>query len=274
MKDNNLTTDDIEYVCNLVFQAGHLAVTMREGVGIKEKSEPHDLVTEADMAISHMLVKGLNERFENAVIISEEDEDHRRDDLSGRVWLIDPIDGTDNYVKNDGQYCVMVGVLQNLKPAFGWVFGPAREAVYFGGPNVGLWKRLPDGTKQTIHPVNQLPNQDKARLVIGSRDRKNNPWIAEVPEIDFVVSGSIGMKVVKILEDEADIYVHLSSKLKAWDTAGPVSIALAAGMDVGSLDSDQFHFPLPKILHEHSVIIGRPGSLSWSRKHLAPRFVP
>lgn len=248
-------------------------MSMRDGVGIKEKTGPHDLVTEADHACSHILTTGLRKRFPADVIISEEDENHHQDVLSENIWLVDPIDGTDNYVKNDGQYCVMIGLLTNLKPSFGWIYAPPTERLYFGGPKYGSFHQVSSGTATEFQPLSkidyaqQTPTQ-RIRLAMGRRDRRNNPWIADIPDIEWLMTGSIGLKVAKILDDEADLFVHLSGKLKVWDSAAPVALALGAGLDVGALEADDLHFPLPAIRHESTIVIGKSGALTWSRAHL------
>jgi len=243
-------------------------MSMRDGVGIKEKTGPHDLVTEADHACSHILTTGLRKRFAHDVIISEEDENHDQDVLSENVWLVDPIDGTDNYVKNDGQYCVMIGLLTNLKPTFGWIYAPVTERLYFGGPQYGSFHQAGGGSVNAFTPLNKIATAQQIRLAMGRRDRRNHPWIGDIPEIEWLVTGSIGLKVAKILDDEADLFVHLSGKLKVWDSAAPVALALGAGLDVGSLEADDLHFPLPAIRHDSTIVIGKSGALNWSRAHL------
>ncbi len=249
-------------------------MSMREGVGIKEKTGPHDLVTEADHACSDILTAGLRKRFPNDIIISEEDENHHQEISSENIWLVDPIDGTDNYVKNDGQYCVMIVLLHKLKPVFGWIYAPVTERLYFGGPNHGSFLQAGDLQANAYEPLGDMLQIKQVRLAMGRRDRRNNPWIGDIPEIEWLVTGSIGLKVARILDNEADLFVHLSGKLKVWDSAAPVALALGAGLDVGSLESNDLHFPLPAIRHDSTIVIGKTGALDWSRKYLKQRTSP
>ena len=103
---------------------------------------------------------------------------------------------------------------------------------------------------------------------MGFRDRKSNPWVNDLPQVEWVKSGSVGLKVGKIINDEADVFIHLSGRLKVWDTAGPVAIALGAGLEVGRLEGAGLDFPLPNVEHHSSVVIGRTGSISWARQHV------
>ncbi|HEY9714029.1 MAG TPA: inositol monophosphatase family protein [Chroococcales cyanobacterium] len=267
---SSLSAEDISFVGDLCVEAGILAKEMREGVDIQEKSGPYDKVTAADYALSKLLVEKISQRFPNDTVVSEEDEKHSSSERSSRVWLIDPIDGTDNYISNDGQYSIMIGLLEDLKPTFGWVFAPATMTLYFGGPTYGAWRKSEGRESEQFGQLPDLTNESRARLVMGFRDRKAHPWVREHPKIELIKAGSIGLKVAKVLEDQADVFAHLSAALKTWDTAGPAAIALGGGLDVGSIDSDTLVFPGSTIKHAVSVIIGRPGALKWSRVQLTP----
>ncbi len=269
-----LNQEDIDYVSKLIVQAGQMAPDMRANIQICEKTGPYDRVTSADVALSKLIVQRLVERFPDDRIISEEDSVHEESSGDGRTWLIDPIDGTDNYITNDGQYSVMIGLLLDMKPVFGWVFAPTTSTIYFGGPDYGSWKQLYNKKPTRFSLSEPLVQGSSVRLMVGYRDRKNNPWIADLPGVTFVHTGSIGLKVAKVLDNEADLFIHLSGKLKSWDTAGPSAIALGGGLDVGGMNNDQLVFPSDGFMHKTSVIIGRPGALAWCRARLVDMIVP
>ena len=265
---NSLNQADIDYVKRLIAKAGALAPEIRGDIEIIEKSGPYDRVTTADFALSKFIVSLLHDRFTADKVISEEDTNHDTIAKTGRVWLVDPIDGTDNYIANDGQYSVMIGLVVDGKPVFGWVFAPVQSTIYFGGPGFGTWRQVLGEVASRFAELPLMQQEEHARIILGWRDRKNNPWLNDLPNVTFVKTGSIGLKVGKVLEGAADMFVHLSGKLKAWDTAGPVAMALGANLEVGSLESDELSFPEEGVVHESSVIIGRPGSLKWCRLHL------
>lgn len=263
-----LSDEDISFVGSLVKEAGKLAQSMREGVGIQEKTGPHDRVTEADIALSKLLSEQLKSRFPQDLIISEEDNHPEKYATVPRTWMIDPIDGTDNYIRNDGQYAVMVGIIVDFQAVFGWVYAPAFDTLYLGGPSYGAWKQTGNQHPVQYAQTPELQNSGPRRLMMGFRDRKTHPWVLEMPDVHFVKAGSVGLKVARVLHDEADMFIHLSGKLKMWDTAAPAAIALGAGMEVGCLDSDQLTFDLPHIQHYGSIIMGRKGSIAWSKDNL------
>ena len=221
------------------------------------------MVTAADLALSHMIVGALTERFKGDQIISEEGDKPASQQAKSRQWLIDPIDGTQNYIMGDGQYCVMVGLLVDGAPAYGWVFAPATGKLYHGGPGLGSYSNA-------VHynSVAPLSSCETVRLLMGSRDRKAHPWVLDLPGVSIVKTGSVGLKVGLILDDLGDVFIHLSGKLKVWDTAGPAAIALGAGMEVGTAGGGTLQFYLPDVSHKESVVMGRPGTLAWCAKNL------
>lgn len=239
---------------------------MRASVGVHEKAEPHDLVTDADLALSKLLLKELGARFPNDFLISEEEVPQENAKNSQRVWYIDPIDGTDNYVSGDGQYSVMIGLLVNGKPHFGCVHSPANGLTYFGGPSYGSWTRRGNIQADDFTADVKEKIESPVRLMMGFRDRKNHPWVQNLSGIKLISSGSVGLKVAKVINNEADVFVHLSGKLKYWDTVGPIAIALAAGLEAGTLASNEVDYPLTEVRHPQSIVIGRPGSLAWARE--------
>jgi len=265
----SVSAEDIAYVSKIAREAGAIAISMREGVDIREKTGPSDKVTSADCAISSMLVRELTARFPEDEVVSEEDEQHCPKGKKRRIWLVDPIDGTDNYICNDGQYSVMIGLLEDGEPRFGWVYAPIWKTLYFGGPGYGAFFQKDGEKEERFGEPDKIEIDSTARIIMGGRDRKNHPWVSELPQVQVVKMGSIGLKVAKVLEGYADIYIHLAGRLKTWDTAGPIAIALGGNLEVGPIEGDSIVFPRTSVRLESSVIIGRPGSLSWSRKYIA-----
>lgn len=259
--------------------AGRMALSMRSNLEVSQKTSPEDQVSNADLAISALIKNRLIERFREDLVISEEDANHQvAIESFKRFWLIDPIDGTQNYIMDHDDYCVMVGLLARTDarpapvPIYGFVHAPQTARLYHGGVDCGAYRiDLNDESKEhkELRVDGSLISDSKARVLMGTRDRRAHPWVQSVQQLQLIKTGSIGLKVARILEGEADLFIHLSGKLKTWDTAGPAAIALGAGLDVGCLDSDSLEFPLPATLQECSVIMGKPGALNWCRKHLS-----
>lgn len=262
-----LTESDIHFVQKLTVCAGLRAIEMRDGVSVSEKTGPDDPVTSADIELSKILVNGLKERFSDE-IISEEDKSHPESITEERVWLIDPIDGTKSYISRNGQYSVMLGLLINKKPAFGFVYEAEARRMYFGGPGYGAFVSVDSSGPEKLTSTKLPDNEESKRIIMGSRDRRKNPWVEELECVKLIKTGSIGLKVARILEEKADVLVHLSGRLKAWDTAGPAAIALGGEMEVGSFSMNNLNYNLSAMMHEEAVIMGRLGCLDWCKKKL------
>ena len=119
-------------------------------VELKEDQSP---LTEADRASHNLIVAGLNELHPTLPILSEESapedlEDRRNWDS---YWLVDPLDGTKEFVKRNGEFTVNIALIENNRATMGVVFAPALELEYSGALDLGAWKRTPGEPLQEIH---------------------------------------------------------------------------------------------------------------------------
>jgi 3'(2'), 5'-bisphosphate nucleotidase len=271
MSSTQLSEEDIKFVDELAYQAGQMALSMREGVGVHTKSGPSDLVTDADLKISRVIIEALAGRFPQDLIVSEEDKhEHTEGEPTkhSRVWLIDPIDGTDNYVKRDGQYSSMIGLLVDGHPHYGWIYQPSTKTLFSGGPAYGAFKRIDGQAAQRYVEQAPLREDDVVRIMMGWGDRRRHPWVMNLPNVEFVQSQSLGLKIIKVLEDEADVFISLTGRVKLWDTAAPAAIALGNNLDAGTVEGAPLPYPIPKVQHGSSVIIGRRGAIAWAGRHI------
>lgn len=266
-----LSNAEVAAVTQLVMEAGLLALNTRKSVAVEHKSDPRDLVTSADIACSALIVGRLRDLFPFDTIVSEEDAHGSQNINQGRTWQIDPIDGTENYVANDGMYSVMVGLLIDGQPAYGWVYEPQSDGLYVAYPNKKLIKTSRGEQFEISGPHGAL-NEKRVRLMMGNRDREQHPWVDKVMGVEFITSGSVGLRVAMIAEGKADVYLHLAGKLKTWDTAAPVAIANAVGLDIGSIDFDGIRYENDsECMHRFPIAIGVPGALNWVRSQVYPR---
>lgn len=298
-------THVIDYINRHLRTAGWHAAQMRTGVEIQTKSAVDDFVTQADTEIDVMLSAALAALLPDCAVLSENatltdglitEESMAR--LSPavaravaarqRVWYLDTIDGTDNYVKEDGQYAVMLGLVVGGEPVYGWVYAPARDEIYFGGPPseattscayAGLWRQSANGPPAQLTSVSRSQGRtatDYLRVIMGSRDQRDNPhMVARLQANEWVAMGSIGLKVLAIINGAADVYIHGSRQLKFWDTAAPVALAKAAGLTVCDLHGEPLHFQVLEegadaeiFRHRQTVLIGTAEGVAAARSRL------
>jgi 3'(2'), 5'-bisphosphate nucleotidase len=262
---------DIDFICNLMLESGALAMSMRERLAVSEKA-PGDLVTDADRAISRLIVKALSERMPHDKIISEEGD--QQNGAHERIWLIDPIDGTDRYIKNCTQFSVMIGLVCQGNPCLGWVYQPSEKLLYFGGPDCGTFRQEGTQALSQVHCSTTVNERKKLRLIIGKGDLRKHSWLESVPDLHTRFVGSMGVKVIWVLEDRADMVAQLHGRMSVWDTAGPAAVALGGGLEVGSGDEFAAGLSFPNnytrdnLKQAFPIVVGKPGTLSWSRQHI------
>jgi 3'-phosphoadenosine 5'-phosphosulfate (PAPS) 3'-phosphatase len=266
-----LSHSDIEFVCELVKEAGELALAMRSTVSVSEKA-PGDLVTDADRALSKLIVENLVKRMPGDLIVSEEGD--RQQSRSNRVWLIDPIDGTDHYVRNSRQFSVMIGLVCDNRPFFGWLYQPSERLLYFGGPDKGTYKSEDGGRPREVVVRTDLYSREAKRIIIGRGDARNHPWLQSMPGVTLIQVGSIGVKVIYLLEDRADIVAQMHGRMSVWDTAGPSAVALGAGLEIGAHTDFVPDLQFPSVYtantfkQQFPIVFGRRGTLEWARQFL------
>ena len=125
---------DAAIAVDLVREAGMLAASMQEGIETREKTSVSDVVTAADHAAERLVVDHLETFRPDDGIVGEEGSS--RPGVSGRTWVIDPIDGTWNYAHQMPWWCTAVALLDDGEPVLGAVHHPAEDAVYVGGPGL------------------------------------------------------------------------------------------------------------------------------------------
>lgn len=251
----------LQSLLNVIVAAGKTALEMRSGVDISTKSGPEDLVTCADKKLSEILLAELQNHFPEDHIVSEEDPFESSDEKSRR-WFIDPIDGTKFYVKETGQWSVMLGLIDEDEPLFGLVYIPAMNILYFGGESCGTWRITADGEAQKVE-IPALSTDKTVRTLISKNDFLKNQWAENIPGIEIHTASSIGVDVHEVLSGRAEAFVHIRPTLMAWDTAAAAAIALGAGLEIGTEYAYGFEYPHNQYKHDCHIVIGRKGIVKW-----------
>jgi len=187
-------------------------------------------VTAADREANDLIVRRLLTEFPDDGILAEESKDTERRLTKDRVWLIDPMDGTKNFIQRDGDFAVQIGLAVNGEAVAGVVYQPVRDVLYRAARNAGSWIEMKDepATRMQVSSEN-----DPGKMVLASSRSHRSPRMERVVEsFGFKKEtrrGSVGVKVGLIAEQQADIYLHLSPSTKQWDTCAPEIILIEAG---------------------------------------------
>jgi len=211
-------------------QRGELGVEMKAG------NEP---VTVADRRASELIVAGLAETFPDDPIISEELAPAEGALGAPRYWLVDPIDGTKDFIRGEDGYAVMIGLVIDGRPTLGVVYQPALDRLFYGTPAGALLTLRGQTTPLAVSSVTAAA---EVRLVSSKSHRA--PVLDQVKQElginDEINVGSVGVKLCLIAAGVRDLYINPAARTKAWDTCAPEAILVPAG---GRL-SDLFGTPI------------------------------
>ena len=187
----------------------------------KNDSSP---VTEADLAIDLYLQKNLKEMFPEDAILSEEAEDKSNRKDSELCWIIDPIDGTKEFIKQTNEFCVMIGLCYKGDPVFGVINIPLCNEIFYGGPGFGITLKK-DGEVFTLPTANT-----KGENVLISRSHRKDIVLPYVHERGYngISCGSSGVKACRLIDQTAHHYIH-GTVIHEWDTAAADALIRAAG---------------------------------------------
>ncbi len=187
-------------------------------------------VTEADRAANELIVSRLRREFSDDGILAEESIDSEERLMKDRVWLIDPMDGTKNFIARDDDFAVQIGLAVRGESVAGVVYQPARDILYYAARGRGAWIEQ-DGERAGQMRVSK--RNDPRDMVLASSRSHRSPRMEQVVKAfsfkDELRRGSVGVKIGLITEQRADLYIHLSPSTKQWDTCAPEVILQEAG---------------------------------------------
>lgn len=227
---------------------------------------PNDYVTNVDRILDQRLALAFSALFPEDGVVTEENAQSReafRSDYS-RIWFIDPLDGTEDFINARASYAVMVGLLAQGEPVAGWVYAPVQDEMVCGGTGWGLFETKGEGEPKPL-PILEPPpfTTDPLPMLLGDRDQTNfGAAIARhLPEIQFYSLGSFGLKVLEVIRGRAGLYVYLNRRVKLWDTTGPLALAKAAGLVCCDLEGRPLSFDPadvdPQTLaHRQTIVVG------------------
>jgi len=201
---------------------------------IKDKKDGP--VTEADMAANKYIVGKLKEELgtEEFGYLSEETFDVKKAEPVDHdwVWIIDPLDGTRDFIDKTGEYGMHIALAYQGRPVIGIVAIPESEKVYFSSKDQGSFVETKDGTVTPIKVSDRHKIEDLYLIVSRShRDDRFQKLIDGLPFAGKKYMGGVGGKISTLLEQESDVYISLSGKsaAKDWDFAAPELILTEAG---------------------------------------------
>ena len=232
------------------------------GFNIERKADDSP-VTTADLAAHTLIVQGLSRLTPELPVLSEESaqlpwETRRR---WQDYWLVDPLDGTREFIKRNGEFSVNIALIRDGAPVFGVVQAPVTAVAWHATRGEGAWRRE-GGREDAI--LTRRPPALPLRVAASRshRDARTVELLARMGEIELVAQGS-SLKFCRIAEGTLDVYPRLGPTSE-WDTAAGQCVLEAAGGAVLAADSGEpFHYNRrPRLLNGDFVALG-DASLPW-----------
>jgi 3'(2'), 5'-bisphosphate nucleotidase len=231
----------IDAVLPIVARAGEAIMSVYEGEFAVERKDDNSPLTKADLESQRIILQGLAEVTPEMPVLSEESAHapwmERRSWPA--LWLVDPLDGTREFVKRNGEFTVNIALIADHEPVLGFIGVPAQRVSYWGAKGIGAFVHRPGSQ------VRQIRVSDPATplRVAGSRSHTTPQTARYLEKLDSYVLQSIGssIKFCLIAEGKADLYARFGPTSE-WDTAAGQAILEAAGGHVTRLDGHRLRY--------------------------------
>ena len=235
----------------------------KEKINILKNKNINDPVTLADLEVNQLIIKRINEKYQNInwEILSEENfkiTDNISKNNSDWLWILDPLDGTKDFIQGTGNYAMHLALNYKHKPLIGIVLIPEKNELWISnGEELWCEKKNGEIIKQNMSEKNTLQEMN----IVTSKNHNNENLTNLIEKINFkkiIIMGSIGCKIASILRGESDIYIALSmpgkSSPKDWDFAAPEAILKTAGGSITTIDNEALVYGRNDLQHPGIIV--------------------
>jgi 3'(2'), 5'-bisphosphate nucleotidase len=216
-----------------------------------ETKEDGSPLTLADNLSHAIITFGLSKSFPGIPIVSEEGESEKLAPKSDLYWLIDPLDGTKEFINGNGEFTINVALIFKGYPLLGVVTVPFSNTIYIGGKEIGA-KKMVDNKIERIKI--RKKNKDDPLKLIASRSHQNDDTREFIGKLNIqeVITYGSSLKFCKIADGEVDIYPRLAPTSE-WDTAAAQAVLEGAGGVVVDLNGERLRYGKEKILNPYFI---------------------
>ena len=216
-----------------------------------EKKDDDSPVTQADIESNKILEDALSQT--GIVILSEEDTDDKKRLSAEKIWIIDPLDGTTDFVNRTGEFTIMVGLVENHKSVFGLIYWPTKKKLYLAEKGKGTFCFDDEWQKIEVSSISELQNCHAlvSRHHLSEKEKK----LLDEMEISAVTSLGSSLKVLEIASGDAEIYVTTTNKMKQWDTCASNCIISEAGGKMTDISGNEMVYNTEIVNHENGILV-------------------
>lgn len=260
----------INNVIELAVQAGQRIMEIYDTDFDVEQKSDNTPLTAADMAAHNTIVDGLSKLTPEIPILSEESANIPFAERSQwqRYWLVDPLDGTREFVKRNGEFTVNIALIDDQESVLGVIYTPVTGVTYYAARGAGAFKKtLDEATTCTgATAINTRRKTPESTIIAGSRSHRGDSleaFLQRVGEYEIISMGS-SLKSCLVAEGAADIYPRLGPTSE-WDTAAAQCVVEEAGGCIIKTDGETLRYNTKdSLLNPHFLVIGDP-EFDWRR---------
>ena len=265
---------ELEVAVELAKAAGKSILALYEKpLRVEQKSRDNDVepVTQADRIANELIVNGLKAAFPSDGILAEESVDTERRLSKSRVWMVDPLDGTNGFIDGNGDFAVQIGLVEEGAPVVAVVYVPLSRVLYRAVIGNGTWIERPQRETERATVSNR---QTFATMRLAASRSHRSPRMNKVVQRfgfqEEVQRGSVGIKIGLLVEQQCDVYIHLSSRTKEWDTCAPQLILTEAGGRLTDLFGQPLNYNQIDVNNRNGLVASNSVSHALIIETLAP----
>lgn len=247
----------LEAVKAVAAEAAHRIMVVYESAFEVHTKDDESPLTAADRAAHDAIVAGLKALTPELPVLSEEGGQLPFAERSrwARYWLVDPLDGTKEFIKRNGEFTVNIALIEQHRPVLGVVHVPVTGECYYAARGYGAWREAPDVTAE---PIRVRAHCGPTVRVVGSRSHGGgtlDDFVSRLGDHAFVAVGS-SLKFLRVAEGRADLYPRLGLTSE-WDTAAAQCVVEEAGGRVIAVNGEPLAYNTKEsLLNPHFVVIG------------------
>ncbi|QLH02106.1 3'(2'),5'-bisphosphate nucleotidase CysQ [Nitrosopumilus cobalaminigenes] len=243
---------ELEIAIKAAKEAGDAILEIYHGDYETSTKNDDSPITDADLKSNEVIKKILSQTAHQ--ILSEEDKDDLNRLTQEMIWIVDPLDGTSDFIDKTGEFTVMISLIKNKKPILGVIGWPTEKTLFVAQKGSGAFRFSNDNwEKISVTQISEIP---KCRTV-GSRhhlSEKEKSFIKKLGVEDFTSIGS-SLKVGKISSGEAEAYITTTNKMKEWDSAASYCIISEAGGKMTDMLGNDITYNNKDVFHQNGILV-------------------
>ncbi len=266
-----MSSELIDNIIELAIVAGHRIMEIyNTDFGVEQKADNTPL-TAADMAAHHTIIEGLGRLTPDIPVLSEESANIPFEERAQWqcYWLVDPLDGTREFVKRNGEFTVNIALINNHESVLGVVYAPVTGVTYYAARGMGAFKKtlsdIGNSRNKTI-VIHTRRKTATSTTIAGSRSHRGDSlkaFLQKIGDYEMISMGS-SLKSCLVAEGRADIYPRLGPTSE-WDTAAAQCVVEEAGGRITKTDMQPLRYNTKdELLNPYFLVIGDP-DFNWAQ---------